>query len=112
MSSILLRPIITEKTIQLASRGQYSFVVDKRANKLRVAAAIHEQYQVDVRHVTVQNIKPTPRRTRRGMGMTSGWKRAIATLKPKQSIPGFEIEKPDDAKHEHTDDAKATKGRS
>ncbi|MBI4175176.1 50S ribosomal protein L23 [Candidatus Berkelbacteria bacterium] len=89
--NVLLRPIITEKSLRLATNGQYSFVVDQRANKVLIAQTIHELYRVDVLHVTVRNMAPRLRRTRRGLGQTRGSKQAIAKLKPKQKIPGFEV---------------------
>lgn len=89
---VLIRPIITEKSLTLATQRQFTFEVDRRANALQVAAAVADQYKVTVEVVRTQNIRGEERRNRKGVGHTRGWKKAIVTLKKGDKIPGFELE--------------------
>jgi len=66
---ILIKPIITEKmTAQGEKLNRYGFVVDKRANKLEIKAAIEKAYGVKVDSVNTQQYvgKVKTRNTTRG----------------------------------------------
>lgn len=79
---IIIRPIITENSMDLAQDKKYTFEVDKRANKVEIRKAIEEIFDVDVDKVNTMNI---PGKTvRRGLtkGRRKNWKKAIVTLKP------------------------------
>lgn len=93
----LLRPIITEKSLALATQSQFTFVVDPRANAQLVAQAVRDHFKVTVLSVRMQNIKGAARMFRFRVGRTSDVKKAIVTLKKGQTIPGFSF----DAKEEH-----------
>lgn len=107
---VLIRPIITEKTLSQASTGQYTFEIDRRANAIQVALAVADRYKVTVTDVHVLNISGVERRTRRGIGRTRSWKKAIITLKKGDKIAGFEIETEDDHSHKPAKEAKAKVG--
>jgi large subunit ribosomal protein L23 len=48
-ADVLIRPVITEKVnAQMETSGRYTFVVDKRSNKLEIKKAIEEFYNVKV----------------------------------------------------------------
>jgi large subunit ribosomal protein L23 len=49
--SVLIRPLVTEKMSALNEKGQYGFVVDKRANKIQVKQEIEKIYGVKVNSV-------------------------------------------------------------
>jgi large subunit ribosomal protein L23 len=100
---VLIRPIITEKSLSLATQRQYTFEVDRRANVLQVSRAVAEQYKVTVEGVRTIAVRGDERRTRRGTGQTRTWKKAIITLKKGDKISGFELEIEDknDKKHDH-----------
>lgn len=89
---ILLRPIITEKTLHLADQRQYTFEVDRRANAIQIAKAVAAEYQVTVRAVRTLNMAGEVRRFRRGVGRTRSWKKAVVTVAKGSKISGFEIE--------------------
>lgn len=73
-SEIILRPIITEKSMLLAEQeNKYTFSVDKRANKIQIAKAIEELFNVKV--VKVNKIKSLPKKKR--VGQYTGFKAAI-----------------------------------
>lgn len=91
---ILLKPIITEKAEMLSEkRGQYSFVVDKKANKLEIRKAVEALYNVNVRAVNTLIVpgKARSRSTRNGVqrGMKSSYKKAIVTLTAGEQIDFF-----------------------
>jgi large subunit ribosomal protein L23 len=59
--SLIKYPILTEKTIQLLQSNQYSFAVDKSANKISIKAAIEELFDVKVVSVNT-SLRPLKRR--------------------------------------------------
>lgn len=82
---ILIRPIVSEKADRLTEKfGQYSFVVNQKANKVEIKKAIEEQYQVTVDSVNtvIMPSKTKVRTTRAGMvkGRKSTYKKAIVKL--------------------------------
>ena len=88
---IIIRPIITEKSMDLTAEKKYVFKVAKNATKPEIAAAIEELFKVDVASVNTINMKRKPRRLRYSTGYTAAWKKAIVTLKPdSKTIEFFE----------------------
>ena len=94
---IILRPVISEKSIDESSRGKYTFAVHPDANKIQIKAAIEELYKADKVSVTAVNIitkqvqtKSTGTRRGRITGHVAGWRKAIVTLAPGQKIQFFE----------------------
>ncbi|MCX7796056.1 MAG: 50S ribosomal protein L23 [bacterium] len=87
---IVLRPIISEKSSMLRELGKYEFVVSPFANKIEVKRAIEEIFGVEVENVNI--IKQKGKKKRMGIfeGKTSGYKKAIVTLKEGHSISFFE----------------------
>jgi large subunit ribosomal protein L23 len=88
---IIIKPIITEKmTAQGEKNNRYGFVVDKRANKLEIRAAVEKIYNVKVESVNTQQYvgKVKARNTTRGMaiGRVNRNKKAIVTLKKGEVI--------------------------
>jgi large subunit ribosomal protein L23 len=82
---VLVKPLITEKMTELSEkRGQYGFVVNRKANKLEVKQAIEKMYGVTVDSVNTMII-PGKKRSRNTktkfiVGRTSAVKKAIVTL--------------------------------
>lgn len=90
---ILKRPIITEKSnFQSDVLGQYTFEVDRRANKRQVKDAVEIVFGVSVESVRVINMpaKRVRRYGRREVVRKSGWKKAVVTLAPGDRIEIFE----------------------
>ncbi len=87
---ILIKPIITEKTVGLMEEGKYTFKVAKDANKYEIKKAVQNIFKVDVRNVSTMNIKGKTKRMGKYEGKTSSWKKAIVTLKEGQQIEVFE----------------------
>jgi large subunit ribosomal protein L23 len=96
-SEIILRPVISEKSIDESGRGKYTFAVHDRANKIQIKAAIEELYKKEGVNVVSVNVLTTKarekrRNTKRGqiVGHTTAWRKAIVTLAPGQKIEFFE----------------------
>jgi large subunit ribosomal protein L23 len=87
---VLRRPVITEKNTRLGEVGQYMFVVDRRANKTQVKEAVEIAFNVKVSAVNTMNGPAKVRRRGRVMGERPGYKKAIVTLEPGNSIEFFE----------------------
>ncbi|MBL7065029.1 MAG: 50S ribosomal protein L23 [Anaerolineae bacterium] len=90
---IIIRPIDTEKTRYQASElGQYTFEVDRRANKIQVRQAIEAIYDKNVVAVNVMNMpaKASKRRGRRRMVRRPQWKKAVVTVAEGQRLDVFE----------------------
>lgn len=90
---VIIRPIDTEKTRYQASElGQYTFEVDRRANKIEVKGAIEAIFGVDVVAVNVMNMpaKATKRRGRRRVVRRSPSKKAVVTVAEGQRLDVFE----------------------
>ena len=94
---IILRPIISEKSMDESQRGKYTFAVHDDANKIQIKAAVEQLWAkegVTVVSVNVLTTKAREKRrgTKRGRisGWTTPWRKAIVTLAPGQKIEFFE----------------------
>ncbi|MFP4113764.1 MAG: 50S ribosomal protein L23 [Spirochaetota bacterium] len=87
---VIIEPLLTEKTNRMREEHMYAFRVDPRANKLQVKSAIETLFNVHPTDCRVVNVKGKPKRLRYRKGYTSGWKKAIVTLPPGESIGIFE----------------------
>ncbi len=79
---IIIAPVITEKAVAALPEKKYTFRVKKDANKIEIAKAVEEIFDVRVAKVNTINMKGHLRRMGRNEGYTSDWKKAIVTLKP------------------------------
>jgi large subunit ribosomal protein L23 len=93
-SEVVLRPIVSEKSMDQTQRGRYTFRVHTDANKLQIKDAVEELFKVDVVTVNVLNTKAKEktrgRRQRGQKGWTKPWKKAIVTIAAGQKIEFFE----------------------
>ena len=83
---IIKHMVRTEKGSGLLVQNKYFFKVDKSANKISIKKAVEELYKVKVEKVHVMNVVGKKKRVRLREGMTTGWKKAIVTLKPDNRI--------------------------
>ena len=91
MESILIRPVITEKaSAESEGRNRYTFVVDKKANKVEIKKAVEAAYNVNVESVRtiIVPAKLIVRYTKAGMleGKKSSFKKAIIDVRSGESI--------------------------
>lgn len=87
---ILIKPIITEKTMNLLADNKYTFIVDNNANKVEIKKAVEEIFKVKVDQVWTMNLHGKKRRMGRFEGRKPDRKKAIVALKSGQKIPLFE----------------------
>ncbi len=77
---IILKPIITEKSMDGIASKRYTFKVATDATKPEIAKAVEELFGVEVAKVNTINMKKKPKRLGYHFGYTSEWKKAIVTL--------------------------------
>ena len=94
---VILRPIISEKSMDESQRGKYTFAVHDDANKIQIKEAVEALFAKENVTVVAVNVLTTKRRekrrgTRRGriVGYTTPWRKAVVTLAPGQKIEFFE----------------------
>lgn len=78
--SIIIRPIISERSYDMIALNRYTFEVAKEARKIEIAKAVEEVFDVKVVKVNTLNVTPKPKRVRYQKGLTRSWKKAIVTL--------------------------------
>ena len=83
---IIIAPIVTEKTSDLAQQNTVVFSVDTRANKTQIKQAVEKIFNVKVESVNVINVHPKKKRVGRYSGYTKKVKKAIVKLKEGSSI--------------------------
>ena len=77
---IVLRPVITENSMDGMADRKYTFEVAKDANKIEIAKAVEELFGVKVAKVNTINVNGKLRRYGRFEGYTASRKKAIVTL--------------------------------
>jgi len=90
MLNIIIKPVITEKSLYYAASQRYSFFIHPKANKYQVKSAIKQAFKVDVETVRIVNVKSKTRRRGRFTGKTARAKKAIVTLAKDQKIEFFD----------------------
>ena len=91
IQDIIIKPIITEASMDMIAEKKYTFEVAKNATKPEIARAVEEMFKVEVLSVNTINMKKKPKRLGVHFGYTSEWKKAIVTLKPdSKTIEFFE----------------------
>ena len=90
-SDILIRPVLSEKVNKLTEKfNRYTFIVDRRANKLEIKKAVEEFYGIQVENVNtlVMPSKAKSRNTKSGIvsGRKPAKKKAIVTIAEGETI--------------------------
>jgi large subunit ribosomal protein L23 len=88
---IIVRPLITEKSMKLVDEGKYTFEVKQGANKVEVKKAVEELFKVDVTAVNMMNTQRKRRRVGKYEGLRPAVQKAIVTLAEGQKLDVFEI---------------------
>ena len=76
----IIKPIITEETMDLASDKKYVFQVAQDANKTEVRQAVEKIFGVNVAKVNIMNVNGKTKRMGRYVGKTADYKKAVITL--------------------------------
>ena len=78
---IIIRPIITEQSMEDMDIKKYVFEVAKDANKIEIAKAVEEIFGVRVIRVTTLNVRGRTKRVGANpAGTTRSWKKAVVKL--------------------------------
>jgi len=88
--SILIEPVLSEKSNILREQGKYVFRVDPRASKIQIKEAVRKLFNVHPVSCTVIVVGGKPKRLRNRPGYTSGWKKAVVKLAKDEKIGIFE----------------------
>jgi large subunit ribosomal protein L23 len=90
--SVIIKPVVSEKSYGLLDAGVYTFIVAPDANKIEIRQAVERIFGVNVVKVNTLN-RPGKRKRNRGkatFGKRADTKRAVVTLATGQTIPIFE----------------------
>ena len=77
---IIIRPIISEQSMEQIADRKYTFVVAKCANKIEIKKAVEEIFGVNVEKVTTLNMAGKIKRMGRTEGRRAAWKKAVVKL--------------------------------
>jgi len=90
-ADILLRPLVTEKSMGLSeAHNQVAFEIHPAANKIQVRGAVERLFDVKVLGVRVLNMRGKEKRFGARLGHRKNWKKAIVHLAEGQSLDVFE----------------------
>ena len=84
--SVLLGPIVSEKTTLASANNQYVFKVRTDSNKTEISAAVEELFGVTVEGVTTSNVKGKKKIYRGKTGQRVNWKKAVVRVSEGQMI--------------------------
>lgn len=90
--NIIIRPVITEKSMHNAGQGKFTFAVAKDADKTTIKNAVEKTYKVSVVDVATALVKGRTKRVgqRRNEIVESSWKKAVVKLKSGEKIGLFD----------------------
>lgn len=89
---VIKKPLITEKTtVQKDEKNVLAFVVNRAANKIEIKAAVEQLFNAQVAAVNTVNVAGKSKRTMRGIGKRSNWKKAYVTLAEGSNVDFFEV---------------------
>ncbi|MCD8187122.1 MAG: 50S ribosomal protein L23 [Ruminococcus sp.] len=80
LQDIILKPVITEKSMDGLQAGKYTFKVATDANKIEIKNAVEKLFGVKVAKVSTMNCRGRSKRVGRYVGKTADWKKAVVTL--------------------------------
>ncbi len=86
MNFLIKKPHITEKNTLISEKNQYTFIVDKNANKSEIKKEIERLYKVKVLSVNIINYKGKTKRFRNILKKEGAYKKAIVKVKDGQKI--------------------------
>ena len=88
---IIVRTLITEKTTKLIEENKYTFEVKQGSNKVEVAKAVEELWQVKVVAVNMINTQRKTRRVGKYEGLRPAVQKAVVTLAKGDKLDVFEL---------------------
>ena len=88
-STVIIAPVVSEKSYVLAAAGKYTFRIHPDAHKTQVRQAIEALFDVHVQEVRTMSVKSKPKRRGISRGRTRSWKKAIVQVRAGETIPIF-----------------------
>ena len=76
----IIKPVVTERSMENMESKRYTFKVDTRANKSEIKKAVETIFGVKVKQVNTMNITGKKKRMGANVGKRPDWKKAIVTL--------------------------------
>ncbi len=78
---VILKPVLTEKSMNAMAEKKYTFLVNPEANKTQIKEAVEKMFE-GAKVAKVNTLNADGKRRRRGMivGFTAKTKKAIVTL--------------------------------
>lgn len=86
IKTILVHPIISEKSVRDKENSKYTFKVSADSNKSEIKKIIEEKFKVKVKKVNILKVPSKNRKLGKYSGRTSQWKKTIVTLGKGQTI--------------------------
>ncbi len=86
-ADVIVKPVITERSMEAAGRGKYTFVVNDNVTKVDVKRAVAERFGVDVVDVNIINLPAKVKKAGRHTFSRGKRRKAIVTLAEGQEIP-------------------------
>ena len=77
---VIIKPIVTEASMDSMAEKKYTFRVDKKANKTEIKNAVEKIFSVKVAKVNTMNMTGKMKRQGANLGRRASWKKAIVTL--------------------------------
>ena len=77
---IIIKPVVTERSMENMESKRYTFKVDTRAKKSEIKKAVETIFGVKVKQVNTMNITGKKKRMGANVGKRPDWKKAIVTL--------------------------------
>jgi large subunit ribosomal protein L23 len=88
--TVIVEPVISEKSYALMAEGKYTFRVHERAHKTQIAKAVENVFGVNVVAVRTAKVRSKPKRRGLVRGRSRSWKKAVVQLAPGERIEMFE----------------------
>ena len=89
MKNTILKPIVSEKSVELGKLNKYVFMVNPDANKRSIALAVKRAFDVKALSVNLISVKGKTKRSRRGLGRRQDYVKAVVTLAKGKEIKLF-----------------------
>ena len=89
-NDVIIRPVLSEKSSDLAEENKYVFQVANNANKHIIKKAIKEVFKVNPVKINVMKVRGKRKKVRYHYGYTTSWKKAIVTIGEGEKIELFE----------------------
>lgn len=90
--NVIVKPVVTEKTVEEMKKGKYTFLVSKTSDKSMIKESVQNNFKVDVLETATINMKQRKKRTMQGKTVRiHAFKKAVVKIKEGQKIDVFNV---------------------